>query len=228
MTTSTNEFPPAPQDAAMAPAGAALCVMVKLDLPPELAAPGDLTEVQAARIMTEALGRVASTDLRGSVQFTLAGQQGSDPSIPEPVTIPYPENFDKDETPFDRLSPQLQKVLRLVMYSHENWEIADKLEIAKGTVDGHMRRIYRLLDVPNRTEAISRAFEVHGRPTKTFGLSEREITVVEQVGRGLSNDQIARELGISKYTVKTHIARAMRKTKSNGREHLVAQTYELV
>lgn len=213
---------------AMAPAGIALCVMVKLDLPPELAACGDLTEAQAARIMTEALGRVASTDLRGSVQFMLSEQQGTDSSPPEPVTVPYPENFDKDETPFDRLSPQLQNVLRHAMFSLENWEIADKLAIAKGTVDSHMRRIYRLLDVPNRTQAIARAFEVHGRPTKTFDLSEREITVVEQVGRGLSNDQIARELSISKATVKSHIANAMRKTKSNGREHLVAKTYNLV
>ena len=46
------------------------------------------------------------------------------------------------------------------------------------------------------------------------------------VGQGLSNDDIADLLAISRYTVKTHVNRAMTKLSAHDRAQLVVIAYE--
>ena len=50
-----------------------------------------------------------------------------------------------------------------------------------------------------------------GRTTGPFGLTQQELRVLALVPRGLTNLEIARDLGISPETVKSHLAHAMRK-----------------
>lgn len=57
-------------------------------------------------------------------------------------------------------------------------------------------------------------------------LTDREREVLLLVARGLSNEEIARELFISPATVKTHVARVMAKTSSHDRAQLVVFAYE--
>ena len=67
-----------------------------------------------------------------------------------------------------------------------------------------------------------------GRPN-TFagsGLTDREIEVLGLVGRGLSNDQIARHLTISIKTVKSHISHLLNKLAARDRAHLVIAAYD--
>lgn len=52
-------------------------------------------------------------------------------------------------------------------------------------------------------------------------LSLRELQVVELVAAGLSNQQIAEQLEISKRTVDNHISNILNKTKSQNRVALV-------
>lgn len=52
-------------------------------------------------------------------------------------------------------------------------------------------------------------------------LTAREREVVALVGRGLSNDEIARELFLSPLTAKTHVSRAMTKLHARDRAQLV-------
>jgi DNA-binding NarL/FixJ family response regulator len=52
-------------------------------------------------------------------------------------------------------------------------------------------------------------------------LSEREIEVVRHIARGLSNKEIAAELGISIKTVETYKARALQKLSLRGRADLI-------
>ncbi len=52
-------------------------------------------------------------------------------------------------------------------------------------------------------------------------LSEREIQVIELVASGLSNEQIAVELAISKRTVDNHISNILDKTHTHNRVALV-------
>lgn len=54
----------------------------------------------------------------------------------------------------------------------------------------------------------------HGDP-----LSPREVQVMRCVINGLPNHEIAAELGISPYTVKTHLMRVFRKLGARDRAH---------
>jgi DNA-binding NarL/FixJ family response regulator len=56
---------------------------------------------------------------------------------------------------------------------------------------------------------------------RTPTLSDREIQVIELVASGLSNEQIAVELAISKRTVDNHISNILDKTHTHNRVALV-------
>jgi RNA polymerase sigma factor (sigma-70 family) len=58
------------------------------------------------------------------------------------------------------------------------------------------------------------------------GLTEREREILVLVGEGLSNDDIADRLTISRHTVKTHVNRAMTKVAAHDRAQLVVFAYE--
>jgi len=57
-------------------------------------------------------------------------------------------------------------------------------------------------------------------------LTEREREVLVQVGRGLSNAEIAEELYVSAATAKTHVSRIMSKLNARDRVQLVVVAYE--
>jgi DNA-binding NarL/FixJ family response regulator len=64
------------------------------------------------------------------------------------------------------------------------------------------------------------------QPSKLFDvLTERERQVVALAAQGLSNDQIAEQLYLSRLTVKTHANRAMMKLDVHDRAQLVALAY---
>ncbi|MBO0770123.1 MAG: response regulator transcription factor [Actinobacteria bacterium] len=57
-------------------------------------------------------------------------------------------------------------------------------------------------------------------------LTEREREVLQQVGRGLSNDEIAKELFISPATARTYVSRLLSKLHARDRAGLVVIAYE--
>ncbi|MEQ6899687.1 response regulator transcription factor [Nocardioides sp. YIM 152588] len=57
-------------------------------------------------------------------------------------------------------------------------------------------------------------------------LTEREREVLELVGRGASNDEIADALGMSAATARTHVGRLLSKLEAHTRAHLVVVAYE--
>ncbi len=57
-------------------------------------------------------------------------------------------------------------------------------------------------------------------------LTERERDVLEQVGRGLTNDEIARELYLSPATARTYVSRLLTKLDARDRAALVVLAYE--
>ena len=72
----------------------------------------------------------------------------------------------------------------------------------------------------------SRPSKAPASSTRLNGLTVREREVLALVGRGLSNDEIARELVLSPATAKTHVSRTMVKLGVRDRAQLVVLAYE--
>jgi DNA-binding NarL/FixJ family response regulator len=58
------------------------------------------------------------------------------------------------------------------------------------------------------------------------GLTEREREVLQQLGRGLTNDEIAGELYLSPATARTYVSRLLAKLGARDRAALVILAYE--
>ena len=60
-------------------------------------------------------------------------------------------------------------------------------------------------------------FERNQAAIRSLGLTDRECEILEQLASGRSNKELARELGISPNTVKTHVARVYEKLEVQKR-----------
>lgn len=63
-------------------------------------------------------------------------------------------------------------------------------------------------------------------PNALDGLTDRELEVLVEVGRGLSNAEIAVSLSMSPLTAKTHVSRLLRKLQVRDRVQLAIAAYE--
>jgi DNA-binding NarL/FixJ family response regulator len=63
-------------------------------------------------------------------------------------------------------------------------------------------------------------------PAKLSVLTEREREVLEHIGRGMSNAELAEHLYVSIATAKTHVSRIMAKLHARDRAQLVVLAYE--
>jgi DNA-binding NarL/FixJ family response regulator len=82
---------------------------------------------------------------------------------------------------------------------------------------------------PTVTKRVIRQFSRLSRPSppKELGeLTERELDVFRLIARGLSNDEIGRELFISETTVKTHVTHILQKLELRDRVQAVVLAYQ--
>jgi DNA-binding CsgD family transcriptional regulator len=56
-------------------------------------------------------------------------------------------------------------------------------------------------------------------------LSQRELEVLQLVAQGLSTREIARALWVTEETVKSHVARVLRRLQARTRAHAIAIVY---
>jgi DNA-binding CsgD family transcriptional regulator len=61
----------------------------------------------------------------------------------------------------------------------------------------------------------------------SLGISAREMDVLREIAAGHANKEIARRLGVSPNTVKTHVARLIEKLSARNRTDVVARATEL-
>lgn len=71
------------------------------------------------------------------------------------------------------------------------------------------------------------AFERNDKAVAALGLSPRELEVLALLAEGQANKDIARTLGISLNTVKTHVASLLLKLEAPRRTHAIARAREL-
>jgi LuxR family transcriptional regulator, maltose regulon positive regulatory protein len=76
-------------------------------------------------------------------------------------------------------------------------------------------------------EAAPRLTRTMPEPPDAAHLTSRETEVLEFLARGLSNDDIARRLEVSKYTVKSHVSSLLSKLEATNRTHAVARARTL-
>ena len=70
-------------------------------------------------------------------------------------------------------------------------------------------------------------FDGNPKAQAVLGISSRERMVLEQLAAGRSNKEIARELGVSPNTIKTHVARLYEKLDASRRTEAIARAREL-
>jgi DNA-binding NarL/FixJ family response regulator len=76
---------------------------------------------------------------------------------------------------------------------------------------------------PKALAALLQSRYAHSVERVTKPLSPRELTVLERVAEGMTNLEVAAELGISADTVKTHLARVLEKLGARDRTHAVTR-----
>jgi DNA-binding NarL/FixJ family response regulator len=74
---------------------------------------------------------------------------------------------------------------------------------------------------------LSRPERVRTSPEQLAGLTAREREVVALVAHGMSNEDIAERLVVTRATAKTHVSRALGKLHARDRAQLVAFAYEV-
>ncbi|GAA3802174.1 response regulator transcription factor [Nocardioides panacisoli] len=84
----------------------------------------------------------------------------------------------------------------------------------------------RLAEAAQRLAEAERKPAFEAAPEQLAALTVRELEVVRAIARGMANAEIARELFISEWTVKTHVASILRKLGLRDRSQVVAAAYE--
>lgn len=104
---------------------------------------------------------------------------------------------------------------------------ADAVALAKAISVVHDGQIWARSDVVAAVfEQFIRLSGFHeGEPSRIDGLSDREREIVRYSANGLSNKEIAQQLGISPATVKAHLTRIFQKVGVRGRAQLCASYY---
>jgi LuxR family transcriptional regulator, maltose regulon positive regulatory protein len=86
---------------------------------------------------------------------------GLSPGIPKPIGASQSSSNAADRVPFEPLSAQERRVLRLLASGLSNPEIARELVISVNTVKDHVKHLYTKLQVNNRIEASEAAHRLH-------------------------------------------------------------------
>ncbi|MET9709370.1 response regulator transcription factor [Nocardiopsis alba] len=175
---------------------------------------------EAVRLARSARPDVVLMDIRmpGTDGLAATGQILADPAL-ERTRVVILTTFDLDEYIFEALRSGASGFLV------KDTEPRDLLQAVRVVHAGEAllspgitrRLIADFVKRPNRSPSPS---------PRLNGLTDREREVLSLVGRGLSNEEIARELVLSPATAKTHVSRAMVKLGVRDRAQLVVLAYE--
>ena len=99
-------------------------------------------------------------------------------------------------------------------------------DASPGQIDAALRAVAVGLSVTIADE-FSHGFEAAHEDDERTLLTPREVEVLTAVSNGLTNKEIARELGISRHTVKFHLESLMRKLGVSSRAEAVSKSMRM-
>jgi DNA-binding CsgD family transcriptional regulator len=121
------------------------------------------------------------------------------------------------------LSTRQQEVLQLLADGQSTRDIAISLGITQGTLRKHLAKIYRILKVKNRTEAVATIAPSTAPRSRIINiLSVREQEVLKLLSDHRSAKAMALNLGIAVSTVRNHLINIYHKLKVRNRREAVA------
>jgi non-specific serine/threonine protein kinase len=91
----------------------------------------------------------------GEAAFVAAWEAGRALTPEQAVAAALAAEWETTATPSEALSPREREIFRLLAAGQTNRAIGEELFISERTVDSHVSRIYRKLDVRSRAEAIA-------------------------------------------------------------------------
>jgi two-component system NarL family response regulator len=124
--------------------------------------------------------------------------------------------------------------VKVVLISAEQDRQQIEMALRRGAV-GYLVKTINPTDVPAALRQFydGTAFSVLGsgesvedRVSREAGLTERELTMLKAVARGLSNKQISQELWVTEQTVKFHLSNVYRKLGVTNRAGAVRYAHE--
>lgn len=102
----------------------------------------------------------------------------------------------------------------------------EEVHALSGDVEDLTRRLEEAAALVADAERRRAADPTESSPEHLAALTARELEVVREIARGLSNAEIAAALVISEWTVKTHVASVLRKLGLRDRAQVVVAAYE--
>ncbi|MFJ6382663.1 response regulator [Kitasatospora sp. NPDC092039] len=194
---------------------------VLIDSEPDLEVVGEASDgAEALGLIGARLPQVALMDIRMPVMDGIAATRAicADPKL-SGVKVVVLTTFGHDEYVFAALQAGASGFLM------KDTAPAELLAAVRTVAIGDS------LLLPRRTRRLIEDFSGRRRPAdrptpSLDALTDREREVLVLVGRGLSNDEIAAELTLSRLTVKTHVSRTLAKLSARDRAQLVMIAYE--
>ncbi len=120
-----------------------------------------LTADEAAKVLEELTDKgYLQLEIEGGLRtYALAGRETRGLPRPAPTPAGRPDG-ETPKPPSEDLSERELEVLALLASGRTNFEIANDLFVAVGTVKSHVNNIYNKLEVKNRAGAVTRAREL--------------------------------------------------------------------
>lgn len=153
---------------------------------------------------------------------------------PDAVVMLIPDRCELESRQSDLvlagLSQRQLEVLKLIAQGRPYVEIAHTMQVSLLTINTHIRRLFKKLDVNSRAQAAAVYVKISSRygseadsaNPALIGKSSRQLEVLKLFARGYSFIEIASLLGVSMETIKTHVRRIYKKLNVNSRSQAVA------